>query len=66
MIPKNVLTRETIPPIRLDLSCYEGLPASPRNVSAIKQQGPTLAPRLRSHIGSNIFASVLAVIDAQP
>jgi len=38
MIPTNRLTRETIPPIRLDSSRYEGLPASPMNVSAIKRR----------------------------
>jgi hypothetical protein len=66
MIPTKRLTRETITPIRLDSSRYEGLPASPRNVSAIKRRELTLAPRMRSHVSSNILAYVLAKIDAQP
>jgi hypothetical protein len=41
MIPTNRLTRETIPPVRLDSSRYEGLPASPMNVSAIKRRDLT-------------------------
>lgn len=65
MTPTKRLTRETISPIRLDSSRYEGLPASPMSVSAIKRRDLTLAPRMRSHVGSNILASVLAKIDAQ-
>jgi hypothetical protein len=66
MIPTKRLTRETGTLIRLDSSRYEGLPASPMNVSAIKQRELTPAPRMRSHVSSNIFASVLRMIDAQP
>lgn len=66
MISTKRLTRETISPIRLDSSRYEGLPASPLNVSAIKRRVLTLAPRMRSHVGSNIVPSLLPNIDAQP
>jgi diguanylate cyclase (GGDEF)-like protein len=62
MIRTKLLTRETIPLIRLDSSRNEGLPASPMNVSAIKPRDLTPAPRMRSHVSSNIFASVLRMI----
>lgn len=66
MIATKGLSRKTVPAIRPDSSRYEGLPASPVNISAIKPRELTIAPRMRSHVGSNILASVLEMIDAQP